>query len=105
MEFAQKGADLATWAVGLYFEQKYKDPVRQARATLEPLLSEPWSRAAVAACAIVLVSLATLAVHYIFFKPAAQIMRWAVWLAFVVGLPASAGCLAWSVPSELLGIA
>ena len=77
------------------------EPVLHARGVLDPLLSEEWSRLTIAACAVLVTSLIALGVYYIFIKPAAHIMRWLAWLAFVVGLPAAAGYLVWIVPTKV----
>lgn len=83
----------------IYESPPHVGPVLQARGALDPLLSEDWSRATVSASAALASSVLALGAYYVFIRPAAHIMRWLAWLAFVVGLPATAGWLAWSVPS------
>ena len=83
----------------MYESPPHVQPVLQVREALSPLLSDEWSRATVTVFSAIVSSLLALGLYYMFIKPAAHIIRWLAWLAFVVGLPLGIGWLTWNVPS------
>jgi len=98
MEVASSALGVAREAWKWYSGAGYAAPVLAGRAKAETVLGPEWSAETVGLAVALACAALTLFLYFACVRPMTQVASWVGKIAFVLGIPAYAGYLAWTVP-------